>query len=128
MSNKTFTRKNVTGYVMSCPKGAYRSVEAWLEAKAPGNSMVHDTSTQLTALGIPIVDARRVDGVYYNTRVKAPDEVKITLPSAPSKSKVLDLKEHTPHHFPGMIFFNKDTHRPTNIGTSAPSKISKGTK
>lgn len=125
MSQKTFIRQNVGGCVFSCPQGAYRSVEAWLEAKAPGNCLVHDTSTQLLALGIPIVDAKKLDGVYHHARLKVPSKSKITLPYVLSKSKVLDLTDHKVDTFPGLIFFDKTKNRRTMIGTAAPSKVSK---
>lgn len=126
MSQKTFSRENVQGYVFSCPEGAYRSVEAWLDAKAPSNSIIHDTSTQLQALGIPIADAKKLDGIYYRAKVKTPKTVKITLPYVLSHAKLLDISTLKNDSFPGMIFFDKSKNRRTMIGTSAPSKISKG--
>lgn len=125
MSNRTFIRKKIKGLVFTCPKGAYRSVEAWLEAKAPDGATIYDTSTQLRAYGIPIVDAMLVDGVYYKTTKEVPLKSKITLPAIPSRAKLMDIGSVEPQSFPGLIYFDKSKHVRTQIGTAAPSKISK---
>lgn len=126
MSNKTFIRRNVKGLVFSCPKGAYRSVEAWLADKAPSDSVIHDTSTQLRAYGIPIADARMTDGVYYRASLPVPLKSKITLPAVHSKAALFDAGAVEPQAFPGLVYFDKAKNVKISIGTAAPSKISKG--
>jgi len=125
---KTLVRRNVCGLVFSCPAGAFRSVEAWLHAKAPSDSTVYDAPTQLLAYGLTIADAHKVDGVYYRSVVSVPSVTKIKLPSVIAKATLLDFAETKPKVFPHMVYFDVLNHRPKKIGTAGPSKISKSNK
>lgn len=127
MSNRVLTRKNVKGMIFSCPKHAYRTVEAWLHAKAPSDSVIYDTPTQLLAHGIPISDGHKVDGVYYRRQRQVPEVVKVVLPATSSMAKILDLNSIKPEEFPSLVYFDKSKNvRSTTFGTASPSKISKG--
>lgn len=124
---KTFTRKNVGGLIFSS-KDAFRSVEAWFEAKAPSGSLIYDTPGNLIRAGLTIVDAQKVDGVYYRFRNKVPKVSKITRPQ--NVNKIVDLQDTPAQVFPGLIFFdiNNKKHKPRNIGTTGPSKITREAK
>jgi len=123
---KTIKRTKVLGYIFKPPEGAYITVDAWLREKAPSNSKVYDTPTSLKAVGIPIVDAVKIDGVYNKASIKPKtEEVLVMIPH--SGYKLCDLAKLKKAFFPGFIFYDKDKlkHKARNIGTSQPSKISK---
>lgn len=129
---KSLLRANVGGLIFWGKKGhklpIYEGVEGWLLAGKPENCLVFDSPVQLIGAGFPIVDARKVDNCWFHVRKKIPLQSKIRVPLI--EHKLLELSELPALHFPGLVFFDANSrfHKPKAIGTSAPSKISKGTK
>ena len=121
-TEQSFSRSNVAGVIFST-KGAYKTLEAWIHEGAPDHSLVFDTPANLLRAGLPIVDARLVDGAYYKAKFKVPAHSDITVPY--TLLKVLDLSTIEEKVFPGLIFFDVDNkrHKPRKIGTSGTSKV-----
>ncbi len=117
---KPFLRHNVGGMIFTKPtKGNFFSVESWLEAKAPSNCLIYDDPYNLQILGITIVDAIKVDGVYYRGKAEVPKETKISLLRF-TEHKIVAASEMDLDDFPGLIFYDKDAkkHAAKNIGTT----------
>jgi hypothetical protein len=117
---KSFSRRNVGGTIFSKPAGAFESVEAWLEAKAPSNSIVFDNSMNLITVGLPIIDAQLVDGAYFKAAKSVPATSTIVLDHFTRKG-IISKAELEPVHYPSLIVFDltKAKHQPKTIGTAS---------
>lgn len=82
-----YLRSKVGGIIFTDPSKVpegytgFFSVEAWVDAKAPSNSLIYDDPTMLTTVGLPIVDGFLVDGIWHRHRrgrIITLDEVKVT--------------------------------------------------
>ena len=82
-----YVRNKVGGMIFTNPKNVpegytgFMSVEAWVDAKAPSHSLVYDDPTALITVGLPILDAFMVDGIWHRHqrgRIMTPTEVIVT--------------------------------------------------
>jgi len=119
--NKTFTRKNVGGVIFSCPEGAYRTIEAWFEAKCPSNALVYDLPYNLIRIGLKVVDGAMIDGIYYPKKLKVPEETTVIKPKTLNGREAVLEKSG---FFPAYIYFDEAKRKVTRIGTTGPSKVS----
>jgi hypothetical protein len=100
----------------------FDSIESWVEARSPGTSFIYDTPVSLISLGLPIMDARFLNGSW----VKKPlvrKGVDVTLtPKHWTKTSAVLTSAEVPDmvSYPSLIFFNENSlkHKPKSIGTN----------
>lgn len=129
-----YLRKNIGGLIFTdptkIPKGykGFFSVEAWVDAKAPDNSLIYDDPTSLTVVGIPIVDGHCVAGMWHYHRrgdIVVPAQSKIRFKHFTYFSKIVkttDIEngEKKPIRFDSMYSYDINNLKcaPKNVGTN----------
>jgi hypothetical protein len=101
-----YVKRTVAGLAFWHEKlDVHKGVQAWVDAKCPDNAYVYDTLDNLSTCGIPLCDAKVVNGLAVKTSVKKPQPAQVNIayaiPSKPPEVKKsinriqdADTKEH----------------------------------
>lgn len=83
-----FVKRAVAGLAFWNPKiKAFVGVKAWVEAKAPDNAYIYDTVDNLVTCGVPICDARVINGLVVRIPPRKPKPSKVNIAYAtPAKA------------------------------------------